>query len=172
MKQTLKTLSQYCKGANGKVITILEGIPDDHLKKDMQTYFKSIFKTFIHMTTPDINWFVRLQGVFPESILSESQFLHTAVADLEAEIKIDSQAIFSIRKTADQLFVDFINELREEDFEKVINHKNRAGDEMSNKLGNILLHLFSHQTHHRGAISAMLDIQGVENDYSGLFKYL
>ena len=68
--------------------------------------------------------------------------------------------------------MDFINELREEDFEKVINYKNKAGADMSNKLGNILLNLFIHQTHHRGAISAMLDIQGIDNDYSGLFKYL
>ncbi len=34
----------------------------------------------------------------------------------------------------------------------------------------VFLHLFNHQTHHRGQISVLLDQLGVENDYSNLIS--
>ena len=171
MKQTLAILSSYAKGVNDKVISILEGIPEEKLQQDMKAYYKSILKTFIHMTMADINWFIRLKNLFPASALTRSELLQTTVDDLQDRVEKNYREIFSIRRAADELFVKFISELPEEDFKKVINYKDRMGNALSNKIGHILLHLFNHQTHHRGAISTMLDMQGIDNDYSGLFKY-
>ena len=171
MKQTLAILSSYGKGVNNKVISILEGIPEEKLQQDMKAFYKSILKTFIHMTMADINWFIRLKNLFPASALTRSELLQTTVDDLQDRVEKNYREIFSIRRAADELFVKFISELPEEDFKKVINYKDRMGNALSNKIGHILLHLFNHQTHHRGAISTMLDMQGIDNDYSGLFKY-
>ena len=35
-------------------------------------------------------------------------------------------------------------------------------------LGGLILHMFNHQTHHRGMIALYLDILGKENDFSSL----
>lgn len=172
MKKTLEILAVYNKGVNDNVAGILEKLPDEQLKRDMHAYFKSIFDTFLHMTMSDINGHMRLKSMFPNSALSKSPFLQTTVDDMQSEIVKNHQHVFSIRRTADQLYIEFIGELQEEEFDKVISYKSRAGVDMSHKLGNSLLHLFNHQTHHRGAISAMLDMQGVGNDYSGLLKYI
>lgn len=171
MKQTLAILSSYGKGVNNKVISILEGVSEERLKQDMNAYYKSILKTFIHMTMADINWFRRWKNLFPASAFTRSELLQTTVDDLQERVEKNYREIFSIRRTADELFMEFVSELPEEDFKKVINYKDRMGNALSNKLGHILLHLFNHQTHHRGAISTMLDMQGIDNDYSGLFKY-
>ena len=171
MKQTLAILSSYGKGVNNKVISILEGISEEKLQQDMKAFYKSILKTFIHMTMADINWFIRLKNLFPASALTRSELLQTTIDDLQDRVEKNYREIFSIRRAADELFVKFISELPEEDFKKVINYKDRMGNALSNKIGHILLHLFNHQTHHRGAISTMLDMQGIDNDYSGLFKY-
>ena len=171
MKETLAILSSYGKGVNNKVISILEGISEEKLQQDMKAFYKSILKTFIHMTMADINWFIRLKNLFPASALTRSELLQTTVDDLQDRVEKNYREIFSIRRAADELFVKFISELPEEDFKKVINYKDRMGNALSNKIGHILLHLFNHQTHHRGAISTMLDMQGIDNDYSGLFKY-
>lgn len=171
MKETLVILASYGKGVNNKVISILEGIPKVKLQQDLNAYYKSILETFTHMTMADINWFIRLKNLFPASALTRSELLQTTVDDLQDRVEDNYREIFSIRRAADELFVKFITELPEEDFKKVINYKDRMGNALSNKLGYILLHLFNHQTHHRGAISTMLDMQGIDNDYSGLFKY-
>jgi len=39
-------------------------------------------------------------------------------------------------------------------------------------LGEVLLHLFNRQTHHRGAIALALDQASIENDFSNLLALL
>lgn len=172
MKKTLEIVATYCKGANNKVIQILEKLPDDQLKKDMHAYFKSLSDTFLHMTMADANWLLRLKNLYPTSALLRSELLQTTGDDLKARMERKKEDLFLVRRTIDELYLEFITDLSEGNFDQIINYQGKTGDLQSNELGNILLHLFNHQTHHRGAISAMLDMQGIENDYSGLMKYL
>ncbi len=171
MKKTLELSAFYCQGVNNKVMDILEKLPDEQLNRDMHAFFKSLLDTFVHMTTADLNWFFRLKPLFPGSALSGSALLESTLDDVRASVKRDGRKIFPLRRAADQLFVDFTQGLTDEDCNRVIAYQGRTGEPQSNNLGHILLHLFTHQTHHRGVISAMLDMQGVDNDYSGLMKY-
>ncbi len=173
MKQALAILSLYCKGVNEQLIGILEGVPGEKLQEDMQTYFKSIAGTLNHMTRHEINWLIRLRDIFPASPLAKAELLRTTAEDLQAGMERNYRETFSLRKRADILFEEFIRELKDEELEQVINYKSKhGGGDQSAQLGHILLQLFMHQTHHRGAISAMLDRQGIDNDYSGLLKHL
>jgi len=171
MKRTLTILASYSRQANDKVISIFEEIPEERLKQDMNAYYKSILGTFIHMTMADMNWFMRWKNLYPASVLAKSAALQATVADWQERVGNNYRDIFILRRTADELFVTLVNELTEEDFNRVINYNDKRGNTLANKLGYILLHLFNHHTHHRGAISTMLDMQGIDNDYSGLFKY-
>ena len=38
--------------------------------------------------------------------------------------------------------------------------------------GQVLMHLFNHQTHHRGALSQLLDELEIENDFSNLLSII
>ncbi len=51
-------------------------------------------------------------------------------------------------------------------------HKTPHGDAYSLPRWQCLLHMFNHQTHHRGQMAQILDEKGVENSYSNLFRYL
>jgi len=172
MKQALVILSLYCKGVNEQMIGILENVSGEKLEEDMQAFFKSIAGTLNHMTRHDINWLKRLRDIFPSSPLAKCEFLQATAEDLQARMERNYRETFSLRKRADILFEEFIRGLREEELGRVIKYKSRHGDDLSAQLGHILLQLFVHQTHHRGAISAMLDRQGIDNDYSGLLRHL
>ncbi len=173
MKQALAILSLYSKGVNEQLIGILEHVSGEKLQEDMQTYFKSIAGTLNHMTRHDISWLIRLRDIFPASPMAKCEFLRTTAEDLQAGMERNYRETFSLRKGADALYEEFIGGLKEEELEQVINYKSKhGGGEQSAKLGHILLQLLIHQTHHRGAISALLDRQGIDNDYSGLLKQL
>ena len=62
----------------------------------------------------------------------------------------------------------FIDELAESELEKTISFANMKGETVSKNVGGSILHLFNHQTHHRGMISLYLDMMGIDNDFSGL----
>ncbi|MFW5688300.1 MAG: DinB family protein [Spirochaetota bacterium] len=47
-----------------------------------------------------------------------------------------------------------------------------VGERVRQPRWQLLLHMFNHETHHRGAISQFLDEHDVANDYSNLVYYL
>lgn len=54
---------------------------------------------------------------------------------------------------------------------KKFKFKNIRGEEIEKIFWITIIHIFNHQTHHRGEISAMLDILNIKNDYSGIRLY-
>ena len=69
---------------------------------------------------------------------------------------------------ADQAILEFTREMQPSTFKSVIRYKNFKGEDQEQALWKPLLHWFNHQTHHRGQISVLLDLVGVNNDYSSL----
>jgi uncharacterized damage-inducible protein DinB len=55
-----------------------------------------------------------------------------------------------------------------ENLSKRLRYKDFKGIEQDLELGGLILHMFNHQTHHRGMISLYLDMLGKENDFSSL----
>ena len=60
-------------------------------------------------------------------------------------------------------WVNYINTLREEDFETEIYYKNLRGMPFQNKLADILAHVINHGTHHRAQAGQHLKIAGAES---------
>jgi uncharacterized damage-inducible protein DinB len=54
------------------------------------------------------------------------------------------------------------------DAESPLRYTDSSGKEFTKNFGDLLLHMFNHETHHRGMISACLETLGKENDYNSL----
>jgi uncharacterized damage-inducible protein DinB len=60
-------------------------------------------------------------------------------------------------------WIDFINGLNPEDFDKIIAYKTLKGDSYENQLEDILAHVINHGTHHRAQAGQQLKFTGIEN---------
>ena len=60
-------------------------------------------------------------------------------------------------------WVDFVEGLKPEDFQKIIDYKSTKGDSYESLLEDILAHLINHGTHHRAQAGQQLKFAGVEN---------
>ena len=73
-------------------------------------------------------------------------------------------------------WIEFIDNLDEDDFEKRIAYQNSKGDAFNDKLVDILGHLINHGTHHRAQIGQHLKLAGLESlpvlDYIGFVRNL
>ncbi len=168
MKKILKMFTFYNKSANEKLIQILVGLTADQIKKDLNGFYHSILGTFQHILKTDIMWLKRLRKSFPAiACLSEDN-----IPDLKTVENEDYKELFPVRRKLDEIFESFSGEIQEKDLESVISYANMKGDKIEKELWLCLIHLFNHQTHHRGQIAVMLDMIGVQNDYSGILNYL
>jgi uncharacterized damage-inducible protein DinB len=74
------------------------------------------------------------------------------------------------RQVADDLLSQFAEEVTPEDFPQRLRYKNWQGVDQDREFGGLIMHVFNHQTHHRGMVSLYLDMLGKQNDFSNLIK--
>jgi uncharacterized damage-inducible protein DinB len=51
----------------------------------------------------------------------------------------------------------------------MLRYKNYKGEDTEKEMWKVLMQMFNHATHHRGQISGLLDMLGIDNDYSAIF---
>jgi uncharacterized damage-inducible protein DinB len=174
MKEIFELYAFYNKKANDSMIDIMEKIPEDALRKDMGTFYKSILKTFMHMIWANIMWLKRTNGLFQNkyACITDSEIMKISDTDIKDQVKVDYKYAFKIKNQLDDLFEKYVDELNNDDFNKKLRYKNIKGEEMESIYWHMIIHIFNHETHHRGAISAMLDQLKINNDYSGVLLYV
>lgn len=73
-------------------------------------------------------------------------------------------------------WLNYLDGLQEDDFEKLISYKSSKGDSFENKLVDILAHLINHGTHHRAQIGQQLKFAGADSlpntDYIAYIRQL
>mgnify|MGYP006287278417 FL=1 len=84
----------------------------------------------------------------------------------------DQYAWYEHRQNLDRWIETWVSDLTAEDLEHEPVYQNSKGREFRQPLWQILLHMFNHQTHHRGQVAQALDELGIQNDVSNLIWYL
>lgn len=171
MKEILVGLAEYNLKANEKLCEILKSQDEALLAKDQGAFYKSIRGTLEHIFVVEVSWLKKYDGFFSYPTLSNSWLVKTDLDEIKTRGKANFRVLLSLLHDADLLFVGFTKDINEGDLGTRVKYKNSKGEELQRKYWNTIVHILNHATHHRGEISAMLDMQGVKNDYSGFNLY-
>lgn len=98
----------------------------------------------------------------------ESQIPETIAFDFDAVPWPRLDRYLPVRETVDALLERVVATITVASRSVQFSYVRANGEQRESHVGHVLLHLFNHQTHHRGQIALMLDELGVENDYSNL----
>ena len=72
------------------------------------------------------------------------------------------EALTAHRRWLDAIIERWIATLDDDDLRHVLRYANTRGDGYARELASLLLHLFNHQTHHRGQATTLLSQAGVD----------
>jgi uncharacterized damage-inducible protein DinB len=149
MKAYFEMLGRYNKWANARLYAMAAALPDDGYRKNVGAYFGSLHGTLNHLLTADRIWMRRLTGTgdHPDK--------------LNAILFDDLPSLRAARQVEDARIVTFVAGLGEGDFEKHWDYQTLNGTPQRQPVGEILAHLFTHQTHHRGQAHTILTVLGV-----------
>ena len=172
MKNQLHLMARYNRAVNGKLYGILGNLDAGDLSRGAGSFFGGIIGLLNHVLVADLGWLQAFRGgslnlpALNSPLLDIDhpgwgKILHEDFGDLRAE-----------RERFDDLFVSFVEETPAETFLERTRMTHHSGAVRTFVLGEALMHVFNHQTHHRGAVSQILDEMGVENDYSNLLALL
>jgi len=156
----IQTMARYNAWQNRSMIAAADGLTEEERRLDRGAFFKSVQATFSHLLWADEVWLHRLIDT-PKPVL----------AGRGSGAYVDEWAAFRERRFAtDATILDWAATLDHEWLRGTLNwYSGAAKREMGKPRAFIVMHLFNHQTHHRGQIHAMLTAAGVRPDDTDLF---
>lgn len=164
--ETCHLLAKYNQFANNGMNSILSKLDNRQWNQEFGGYFKSVKELCNHLYISDFYWLKRFGRLRNFQYISDPLF-----ADKLAfgSIPLTELADYLVkREEMDKKIVRFTGELTQEDLAAKLSFTNSKGVSHSRNFGALVLHMFNHQTHHRGMVSVYLDIMKIDNDFSNL----
>lgn len=149
MKELLQQYAAYDLWANKILLEKLTSVPPEILYKEMGSSFSSIYKTVVHLMEVESIWWQRVK--MQENIMAPDK-----------DPDENSQVLFKKLLTLSQQWNDWVKDANENYFTHVFGYYNSKKEFFKQPVYEMLLHLFNHQTYHRGQIITMLRQNGVE----------
>jgi len=154
-----REMARYNRWQNAQLDTLLRPLPREELTRDRGAFFKSLLGTLNHLLWADLLWMSRIEGgARPAGGISDSTgFCPTFGAWSAERFRTDGR----IQRWAGRVSnVDLKGD--------VVWYSGATGQEMVRPLALCVMHMFNHQTHHRGQIHAMLTAAGLAAPVSDL----
>lgn len=161
-KSQLILMSKYNQLMNQRMVSACSQLSGEDLLKDKGAFFKSILQSLNHILVGDILWLKRFSfhSTYYSSLKSMEIFEQPKRLDAVLFGKLSD--FKQSRANLDKVIIDWCAELREDDLDKALTYKNFKGEEQCKRLGDLILHLFLHQIHHRGQITTLLSQEGID----------
>jgi len=155
-------LATYNQWMNRKLYGAAAGLPEDELQRDRGAFFGSLFGTLNHIAIGDILWFKRIALYLPGlaslkdvEALPPPIFPNTPLRDTLAELD-------ELRAMLDQAIIAFCAEIEPARLGEAFEWTSTKGVKSRKVLGDVLLHVFNHQTHHRGQATTLFSQMGID----------
>jgi len=170
LKDAITILANYNKSVNENMNGVIETLNEDEWDKPLGIYFPSVRSICSHIYICDFNWLLRFGNIRSFRILSDPFFKNSfSFGDV---LFNDMGEYLEKRPDLDNKIISFTEELTGADLEVVLKYHDSEGIPFAKNSGGCILHFLNHQVHHRGMISAYLEMLGRENDFCSLVEYI
>jgi len=146
---TAQELLTYNAWANNRALVSVAALDSEQFTRNLGGSYPSLQATLTHMLWAEWLWLERWNGGSPKELFAAEEFpsvpsLRSRWSPIQA-----SQEAFGKSLTASQL-------------QRVLRYTNRKGEQWEYALWRMIQHLCNHSTYHRGQVTNMLRLLGVE----------
>jgi len=142
----LRQLAAYNRWANLHLYRAALAMPEEAYRRATGVFFRSLHGTLNHLLLTDRLWLKRLTGEGDPP------------NKLDAILYEDRRDLARARATEDERLIAVIGGYDEAALAASLDYFTMSGKPQTQRLSDILFHLFNHQTHHRGHAHACCSI--------------
>lgn len=150
MKKLLLQYAAYNVWANQKLIDCIDNLTDEQIKREIDSSFKSIYATLIHLWDAESIWWQRVK--LQEQIEVPGSHFNGSVLELGNNLLRQSKQ-----------WKEWVDIATEAALEHEFIYRNSKKEQFKQPVYDTLLHLFNHQSYHRGQLITMFHQVGLEN---------
>lgn len=148
MKQLLQQYAAYNLWANKKIIETANLLSEEQVNKEIVSSFPSVYKTFLHLMEVENAWWERLKLVERPAMSGWFTGNYDELSKKLLELSRQWQ--------------EWIQNTNEANIMHVFAYQNSKKEHFKQPVYEMLLHLFNHQTLHRGQLITMFRQLGLD----------
>lgn len=154
--------AQYNRWINRKVFEAAARLGPEGVAQDRGAFFGSILNTLNHIMVGDLIWLRRFAAEHPSRppVVPTGEAGWPQADTLRQILYADFDELRRKRDALDAVIEDWIGGLGEADLDIDLSYCNTQGVPARRSFGLLLVHLFNHQTHHRGQVTTLLTQAG------------
>ncbi len=158
----LALAARYNQWMNDKLFAAAQALGETAVRREAGAFFGSIWGTLNHLAVADTLWLQRLARHEP-GLASLSQVLALPTpASLNQEVAVDLAGLRARRTVLDDALIGLSLELTDAHLDSTLRYQSTKGLSFAKGLHEVLLHVFNHQTHHRGQATTLFSQAGVD----------
>ncbi|MEP6617507.1 MAG: DinB family protein [Ginsengibacter sp.] len=147
MKQLLQQYAAYNIWANKRILEAVSQLSEDQINQEIVSSFPSVYKTLLHLMEVEKAWWERVKLAEHPSL---SGWFNGNFDELSKKlIELSTQ------------WHDWIQQTNDVNIMHVFAYQNSKKEHFKQPVYEVVLHLFNHQTFHRGQVVMMLRQLGV-----------
>jgi len=170
-KETIVLFAKYNKLANAAMDEVIKTLTAEEWDKPLGGYFSSVRGLCSHTYLCDFNWLKRFSNLRPFAVL-QTPFFERKPYSFSDVLFPDLGEYLAKRPELDEHILAFVEEITDADLAAPLAYLDSSGTRYEKNFGGLVLRSLNHDTHHRGMISAYLELLGKPNDYSSLGQAL
>ena len=149
MKQLLQQYAAYNVWANKIITERIAQLPQEILYQETKSSFATIYKTVVHLMDVESIWWQRLRLL---------EHVEWPGVNFKGNFDDLSQQLLSLSKQWNQ----WVASANEANLTHVFAYYNSKKEYFKQPVYEMLVHLFNHQTYHRGQLVTMMRENGIE----------
>lgn len=163
--QQIALFAEYNRWMNERLYEAAGSLGEAELAADRGAFFGSILGTLNHIAVADTVWLQRFAAHPPGFASLDAMTVMAGPPrpqSLREPMAPDFAGLRAYRTRLDALVLRWADELTPEHLAAPFSFARMSGELMTLRLGDVLLHFFNHQTHHRGQVSTLLFQIGID----------
>ncbi|MCG9582198.1 DinB family protein [Vibrio tubiashii] len=156
LSSNFRMLALYNQRMNQQLLSVCEQLSSQQLNQETHSFFPSVMAHWNHILFGDL---IMLQRLVTNQIhrLTPQQVNALPIAKAVDDTFVTSiEELKALRSLVDQIYIDMTKNFTVETCAKTVVYITTEGGEMKRNVGEFCQHIFNHQTHHRGQLTAIL----------------
>ncbi|MFT3681739.1 MAG: DinB family protein [Ferruginibacter sp.] len=149
MKELLQQYAAYNTWAYQKLFDGIKQLSEEQLHSETQSSFPTIYKTFLHLWDGESIWWQRLK--LAEQINLPSENFAGSFEELQQKLLVSAKQ-----------WEEWVSNAGEHQLQHVFAYRNSKTEQLKQPVYQALLHLFNHNTMHRGQVITMMRMFGIK----------
>lgn len=152
----------YNQRMNGKLIDVCGSLCVNDLNKPTGAFFPTVLDHWNHLLFADLIMLQRLVDNGFIALDTKTQNRLPVSTSINDKFVSNLDDLSSLRAIIDAIYIRFTQSLTDEMLTQTVCYQTTEGQQLERSLAEFCMHVFNHQTHHRGQITCLLSQYGLD----------